>query len=520
MAVAAAWCAALVGCWQETEPGDDGPGDPADPPPLATRTVPVRVRVPDGTPGAVWLDLLRFEDYWTDARVALADTGGGVWTGTVDLQDGALVRYVYDRWDGVEPLADAKDRYEASGDETRIDNRFALVGPGLALDDVVETWQDRRDLRAPLGDLAGVVLDAATGAPLVDAEVSAGGLHTATDVDGRFRLGAIAAGPQRVVVQGTLGEYVPAQVPVTVAATAGAAAGGAAGTEVVVETTAAEPVDVTFDAALPADTPADAEVRLIGNVYQAGARTFSTFPFHPDPLRAPVADRSTPGHARVTLALHAGTYVEYDWTIGGDGPGREARDQRRSFVVEAGADHEDRTDRVDAWVPDGAHLITWRLTTPPDTTAGAPIAIEMGPSHWMAPTGPSTWTFFMAARPGEQVGYRYVLGGDQLGPDVAGIRRITMPDHDLVLDDAVERWAGTRGAVAVPEGRPIAVTLRAALPTSTSAATPVRALGDGPLAAGVPLVVDAAQPSLRTAAVTVPAGVALHYHYEDGLGGR
>lgn len=489
--------------------GGGGGGGDDEPPPLPQHTVAVTVRVPAGTPGPLALIVMPFEDYQVTARIPLVERAPDVWSGTVDLEDGALVRYSYDRSGGVQPLSDLKNMREASGTDTRIENRFVLVVPELqAIDDVIETWQDRRDLRMPTGTLTGVVRDAGTGAPLVDALVSAGGIHTASGFDGSYRIDGLAAGTQRVVVTTTLGEHRPAQATVAVPSH------GAAALDLALA--AAPEVLVAFDATLPESTPADAEVRFIGNVYAAGARHFATFPARPESLRAPITDRSTPGHARITLPLHEGTYIQYAYTIGGDQAGSEFRLKPRSLIVPAGPTVQ-HGDLVATWVPNGLYLVTLRVTVPASTPAGTPVALQIGPSHWMTRTGPRSWVFYSASRPGDQIRYQYVLGGDIAGNDLAGERSIVVGERDTVIDDVVEQWAGLPDAALAAAGAPIAVTVRAALP---GASGQVRVVGDGALAGGPALVAMAGEPWQRSTTITAPAGTALHYHFEDDGGGR
>ena len=310
--------------------------------------------------------------------------GNGTWSGRILLEEGALVRYVYDRWDQQE-WGDFKETREASGEAIQIESRYILVTPDLTdLHDTVETWNDLR-MPAPTGTITGVVLDAATGAPLMDTNVSVGGIHTASDYDGGFRVERIVAGHQRVTAHRNLGDYQPASASVELLE------GGVASVRIEME--AAPPVTVTFNVALPEDTPEEAEVRLVGSVFQAGARPGVTpnMPIMGTDLHLPTLQRVGDDRAVVTLELHQGTYVQYSYSIGSSSRGREfdddGRSVYRSFVVDASS--QTRNDLVATWrLSEPSVRVTLEVTVPSNTTLGAPVALNAGPSHWMTQTGP------------------------------------------------------------------------------------------------------------------------------------
>ena len=151
-------------------------------PSLSRREVTFTVKVPENTrPGdTVYVNVLPFLDWsWEEEQhVPLTLTAEGLWSGKVFVEGGALARYVYDRWDETE-WEDFKETREASGESIEIESRWLLAEPGLEeVNDVVETWNDPR-APASVGTITGMVVDIANGAPLMDASVSVGGIHTA-----------------------------------------------------------------------------------------------------------------------------------------------------------------------------------------------------------------------------------------------------------------------------------------------------------------------------------------------------
>jgi hypothetical protein len=192
---------------------------------LSLRDVAFTMHVPENTPSGeqVYLLLKPHVDWWwtEDDHIPLTDAGDGVWTATATVPEGAIVEYVYDRWDELTWGQPFKDTREGAGRGVTIESRLLLVTSDMeAVEDTVETWNDLRidsdDFEAAVGTLTGVVTDAVTGQPVIDADVVVGGMHTATHHDGAFELDAVAAGRQRITVWRVQGDYLPQSVEVDV----------------------------------------------------------------------------------------------------------------------------------------------------------------------------------------------------------------------------------------------------------------------------------------------------------------
>ena len=269
----------------------------------------------------------------------------------------------------------------------------------VQVEDTIETWADRRQ-PAATGTIEGIVVDLASGQPLMDTNVSIGGLHTATDYDRYFRVDGIAAGKQRITVYRTLGDYLPTVVVVEVPED------GVAETRI--KLSQAQLVEVTFEVELPDDTPADAEIRLVGSVFQTGARPggYLNYPFVPD-MNPPLMERIATGRTTVTPNLYQGTYLQYFYSVGSPWSGMErtgdGSEVYRSFI--AGTSPETRPDRIVAWRWPYAVRLTLHVQVPANTTQGALLALEMGPARWMIRTGPYEWTIFLQGFPGDKIRY-------------------------------------------------------------------------------------------------------------------
>ena len=477
------------------------------------------VTVPANTPAGdtVYVLVLPFVDWaWEEEQhVSLTYQGDRTWSGKVSVEEGALVRYVYDRWDERD-WSRFKTFREASGDSIEVESRYLLVAPGLEeVRDTVETWND---LRAPAatGAIAGVVTDSETGAPLMDANVSIGGIHIATDYAGRFKLEGVAAAEQRVTAYRNLGDYKPAAA--TVAVSEGSVA------EVRIAMAAAKKVRVDLDVALPANTPPDARIRLVGSVFQTGARPSPqpNMPTMGGDLLLPDLERVGADRARGTLELHEGTYLQYFYTLGSSSRGQEfgsdGRFLYRSLAV--GPSGGTRRDRVAAWRSSHV-MVTLRVAVPVNTPLGVPVAFNAGPSHWMTRTGASEWTMFLFGFPGQEERYRYILGDDGLCMDGSpglrddGLRTLVYPQSDAMIQERVERWRWLPAVEIAGPGELVDVAFRVTVPPSTARDAVVRLLGAQPaLESGVAMSRDAGNPWAYRASVRLPAGETVSYGYE------
>ena len=506
-----------------TTPGRTGPTStatataipvPTPAAPLPKRAVAFSVHAPDNTPSGdtVYILVKPFVDWHWEAEdhIALAPQGDGLWTGTASVPEGAVVHYVYDRCDEQE-RGQFKSTRESFGESVEIESRLLLVTPDLAaVEDTIETWNDLR-ASALTGTITGLVTAAATGVPLMDTNIAVGGIHTATDYDGRLLVEGIAVGSQRLTFYRTLGDYQPTAAVVQVPASDEA--------QVDVAMDAAVRVAVTFDVALPEDTPPEAQVHLLGGVYQAGARSSRhiNYPFMPG-ADHPRLERVTPDRAVGTLELYEGTYPSYYYSIGGESSGREFDGQGRvvfrSMVVGA-SPQEVRHDRVTTWWVEFWPRISFRLTVPPNTPPGVPINSHQG----MVQTGPFERASWMHNIPNDTLSYSYMLGNDPLDadatPSLGGAdRTVAIDDEDIVVEDVVTRWAGLPTATRPPDGTLVPVTFRVSVPSTTPGNAVVRWVGDGEVGVTVAMTQQQGNPWLYEATVDLPVGQTASYNLE------
>ena len=479
---------------------------------LPTREVPFTVALPAGTEGPVWVRVFGVGQ-WDFARsVELTPTGDGDWTASVPLEEGALVRYAYDRAD----LADFESllaRREAPAISHDTIWRIVHVAPELsAVRDTVAMWADAR-APVPAGSVSGLVTDTLTGLSVMDAEVAIGGMHTATDFDGRYRLEGVAAGEQRVTVHRASGDYLSASqaVMVEVGATV----------EVPVRITPARPLTVQIQALLPDDVPAAAAIKIYGNAWQTGGHFYQA-PGQPEGLLLPVA---TPvrGQERervmLSLDLYEGQPVTYRYTLASPSHGSEVRlegeQTPRSFV--ARRSKRVRVDEIEGFRPFDAVEVVLRVRVPANTPGDVPVQFSMGPSHWLNRDTDGTWTTVLYGRPGETLTYALRLGdGIEVGADaspdaVDGVRSLEVPEADTTFDVTVTDWVGLPGVAQLPPGERSTVRFRVSVPAGTTEGSRLQLIGNRDLRDGVELEPVAGDPTLFEGEAVLAGG---RYQYE------
>ena len=355
-------------------------------PTLPKRKLEFRVHVPSNHPvgDSVALMTMPPGNVATLERVQLEPDPSepGVYFGTATVEEGALLRYTYDRWDG-QNIDGWDSSRETVEDVYDFVNRYVLVTDQVdQVEDTVALW---RDVPGPQHDgvVSGIVLDSSNGQPLMDATVSISGVHTATDWLGNFTVKNLPDGEHRAVVFTTLGDHRAQQIEFDIS--------GGASDEVIFRLEPAAKVAVTFDVDLPHDMHPDAEIAIAGNLWQFGSRLYG-YPLKPEAMALPVLNRSSDGRASATLDLYEGSYVNYTYTIRSIAEGADQSDSGtvfRSFIVEATT--QTRVDQVVRWQNEGWPILTIRVTVPSNTTPGVPVGITTGPTAWLSQTGPFEW---------------------------------------------------------------------------------------------------------------------------------
>ncbi len=356
-----------------------------------------------------------------------------------------------------------KYRYERQGaytvqehlpDGRAVRYRMLHVEGPLLVNDIISRWTDTT-YSGPLGRISGVVLDANSGDPLPNILVAAGGDQSLTDADGTFLIDGLPPGTQNMVVYALDAAYRVYQQGAVVAE------GSTTRTEFRLEQRPL--VNLTFVLQPPGETPLEADIRLVGNLWQLG-NTFANLDAGLSSVasRAPKLSIQEDGRYAITLTLPAGTDLHYKFTLGDGLWNAEHTSQgafkvRQIIVPDGDALIE---EKVDSWSMGGIAPISFDVRVPDVTPQDEVISIQFNPGFgWteplpMWPVSANHWAYTLFS-PLSGVGalrYRYCRD-DQcgsaddaatMGPLPAG-REVVPQGSPQTVQDQVEAWAWYAG---------------------------------------------------------------------------
>jgi hypothetical protein len=363
-------------------------------------------------------------------------------TASIALPMNAVIKYRYVRQSGrpfLEDTAlDSAIRYRL----------YNVTGPG-EVHDIVGSWIDKTYTR-PMGGIKGRVINTDTGAPIPSLLVTAGGVQSYTDSNGRFNLEGLPTGTQNLVVYALDGTYRTFQQ--------GAAVADKVDTSVdQIKVKAAPLVHVTFNVTAPKDVQG-APIRIAGNLIELGD-TFANLQGGLSTVadRMPIMALQSDGSYQVTLNLPAGAFVQYKYTLGDGFWNAEHKTsgefELREFVVPQQA--ITIQDTVETWQAGNSAPILFEVTVPSSTPANDSIYIQFNPYGWtepvpMWPLGNNKWIYKLYG-PLNMLGtfhYRYCRDGQCGSADDASTSGISadgravatsITEQDII--DTVNKWA-------------------------------------------------------------------------------
>lgn len=420
-------------------------------PPLPKTEVTFTVQVPENTPPdeIVYLSILdevtglaiNAENYPMQ-EITPEGQAARVFSLNLPFSVGAVVKYRYERQTPVAAVAE----HTSDGDPVRY-RLYAVDGPG-AVSDQVSRWTDT-PFTAPRGRVQGQIVSAADGQPVADILVAAGGKQTRTASDGSFIVDGLPPGVHNLVAYATDASFTTYQQ--------GAEVAPESMTPAPIALSPAPLVNVIFVAALPEGTPPAVPVRLAGNLYQVG-NTFAALSGGTSVLanRMPVLSALPDGRYSLSIALPAGAYLRYKYTLG-DGFWNAEHDSSGEFVLrELVVPAESRVieDRVENWGGGDRGPVVFDLQTPAGTPAEDVVSIQLNPVFgWMEPLpmwrlGPDRWAYALYGPlnvPG--LAYRYCRNeqcgsADDLltaGPAHPG-RQLALASGPQTVQDLIEGW--------------------------------------------------------------------------------
>jgi len=483
---------------------------------VASHDVVFTVRVPSTTPAdePVYLAVASVAPGVELLRSPMDDNGDHTWSATVKVPDGGLVRYAYDRWDGEGCCEKKLQTREDVFTGQPVGYRLLIAEPGLdETHDVVAQWHDQQDA-FDSSTISGRVVDPVSGSPIMDVDVTAGGVHVATRFDGSFTIPGLSAGPQRVVARTVTGDRSPSQVEVDLGPD------GATGLEIPMA--AAEMVPVEFRLQLSPDTPAGSVPHIGGSLRQLGAReTQVNEPLVADGLTMPAMQRSG-NTATVTLDLPAGAYIDYYYTLGTEVSAESMGQGRRFRTMIVGDGATTRIDEINHWANEGWPVFNVRVRVPDNTTPGVPVHFVLGPSYPMDQVGEHEFVTTLGSfPPDESVDFRISLGDDLNGfdgspeADSSGGRTLVTPPDGGPVDLTVTRWESFPDPTLRGPGGSLDVVFRLSIPPSTPADAVIRIFGNRPAIGTDGTVTHAVSdnPWLREAMVQFAHDGPLTYRY-------
>ncbi len=293
------------------------------------------------------------------------------YTATLPLPFNSVVKYRYVRRSSAQALEDTNlnmpIRYRM----------YFAAGPG-EVQDIVADWGDKSYAR-PTGKILGQVFNAETGSLLPNLLVSAGGSQSITDSSGRFELTGLPIGTQNLLVYSMDGMYQTFQQ--------GAMVAEGQTTLVNLRITPLPLVNVTFTVSVPDTTVPGVPVRIAGNILQLG-NTFADLQGGTSVIaeRMPIMNLQADGRYSVTLALPAGTHIQYKYTLGDGFWNAEHKEDGNWNLREFIVPNQETTmeDTVISWSVGDAPIL-FEVSVPPVTPPSDIVYIQFNTFGWMEP---------------------------------------------------------------------------------------------------------------------------------------
>jgi hypothetical protein len=375
-------------------------------------------------------------------QTAMEPSGDGRFSTRLPLPLGSLIRYRY-RSMG-DPSA-----YEATAPGQTLRYRVAYVAAPMQLQDQVAVWEGGV-YGDPTGRILGQVVEKTTGRPISEMIVTASGIQTFSDGEGKFRIEGLLPGLTNLVAYHPSGSYAVFQQ--------GAMIAPGATTPALLEMDPAAPVTLSFQLTVPAGTPSTP--RIVGNVLPL-ADIFASAEggLELSAARAPELVRVDGEHFIFLTQLYAGTDLRYKYTLG-DGLWNAERSSAGSFVTRQLIVPETDfviNDTVAAW-GSGGEATTIHLQVPPSTPEDDAIGIQFNPFTWFEPLpmvsgSAGGWNLELLGPVDfpQPIRYRYCRNlicsaGEAGDPD-----RSLDPSRGGAIDDEIGAWEWWDGQSVQPD---------------------------------------------------------------------
>lgn len=257
--------------------------------------------------------------------------------------------------------------------------RQAYINGPLAIEDQVAGWQTT-PFSGNTGILQGFIFNIETSEPLSNVMVTINGMRTFSGADGSYSIANIPSGEHLLTAVHVDGLFQPFQQKAVIASNAVTPANfGMKPNQL---------VNITFVISPPAENLAGAPIRLFGSFLSMG----NSFADKRGGITTDIAYAKNlivrdDGSYAVTLSLPAGHPLEYRYSLG-DGFWNAERDKNNSLytrriIIPA----EDTTihDIITTWRNSEDLPLTFHISVPSNTPAGAIVMIQFNPYVWMEP---------------------------------------------------------------------------------------------------------------------------------------
>lgn len=423
-------------------PGQEVP----NPSTLPVASVVFNLTPPAGTPADAQVALVLLDDVtgvvYNPVAYPMRRLADGRYQVQIAPPVGSLLRYRYTR---VAP--GPVDELSALGEPVHA--RVVHVSGPIQFDDIAAAWSDGA-YSGPSGRVIGRLIGAASGEPLPEILVHAGGRTVYSDGEGAFRIDGLPPGVHTLTAFSPDGAFRTAQQGAVVAADSA--------TPAELRMDPAARVRVVFEITLPADTPPGAALRMAGNLSTFG----HLFEALPGGVSAAAATLPTPmmvdgTHALLIIELYAGADLRYKYTLG-DGLWNAERAADGHFFTRQLIVPDQETvvrDQVASWSSGAAGPLTFRVGLPQDTPPEDTPAIQLNPFTWFPPlpmgrdaAGGWAFTLFGPLDFGPSLPYRYCRNLEcgaaddrrTAGPEAAG-RTAQVGPGPATVEDTVEGWS-------------------------------------------------------------------------------
>lgn len=356
---------------------------------------------------------------------------------------GSVVKYRYTRQSETVPF----EEHLSNGRQVRY-RLYYVQAPG-EVQDVISRWTDT-EYTGLSGRIMGQALDAATGHPLPNLLITAGGAQALTASDGTYLIEGLPEGVHNLVAYTLDGSYRTFQQGARVAADST--------TPTNLRMNAAPLVNLVFVVTVPKGTIPAVPIRIAGNLTSLG-NSFANLSGGVSTVatRMPILNVLPDGRYTVSLSLPAGADIRYTYTLGDGFWNTELTKEggfhvRQLIVPETNAVIE---DQVQNWNSPDAAPITFDITIPENTPSGEIVTIQFKPIFgWTEPIpmwslGGGRWAYILNSPLGltEGMSYRICRNGQcgiaddvqTSGPNHAGLPVSNTQDSQIIIEQ-VESW--------------------------------------------------------------------------------